>query len=405
MKRFIGLSLLILITLLFTLATPYVPVARLLYVLVLLTIGGFLWAVVSLRWLDVRVERRTARVHVGQDLDERITIRNKSPIPKPWLEVVEVTDIPGHYTGNTIGLTGHGYRSWRATTRSAKRGMYKLGPLRITAGDPFGLFQLERFFTESEQVLVLPHVVPLQGFHLPSSNLPGTGQFRKPSQELSVHVSSVRDYTPGDSLSRIHWSSTARQNRLMVKEFDLGLTNDVTVLLDLDASVQTIGDEDSTEELAVTIAASIFRFFVRRGLSAGFAVNAQGYPFMAPGKGQIHDGKVMDLLTYVSADTAMPLQHAVTELEKKLDRNTTLVIVTPSADLTWIELAGSMARRGIGIVAVLVDGLGFGALTGIHHLVPVLRAMSITTYVVAEGDDIVTALRHPIETYTKEHIQ
>lgn len=405
MKRFIGLSLLILITLVFTLATPYAPVARLLYILVLLTMGGFLWADLSLRWLDVRVERRTARVHVGQDLDERITIRNKSPIPKPWLEVVEITDVPGHYTGNTIALPGHGYRSWRATTRSPKRGVYKLGPLRITAGDPFGLFQLERSFTESEQVLVLPRVVPLQGFHLPSSNLPGTGQFRKPSQELSLHVSSVRDYTPGDSLSRIHWSSTAKQNRLMVKEFDLGLTNDVAVLLDLDASAQTVGDEDSTEELAVTIAASIFRFFVRRGVSVGFAVNAQGFPFMAPGKGQVHDGRVMDLLTYVRADTAIPLQHAITEFEKKLARNTTLVIVTPSTESTWIELAQSMARRGIGIVAALVDGFGFGASTSIHNLVPVLRAMAIPTYVVGEKDDIATALRHPIETYRKEYIQ
>ena len=69
-------------------------------------------------------------------------------------------------------------------------------------------------------------------FASPAIHLTGDGSRRQRANIISTDVSSVREYTAGDSVSRIHWLSTARVNQLMVKQFDRGSASHVWVLFD-----------------------------------------------------------------------------------------------------------------------------------------------------------------------------
>ena len=54
-------------------------------------------------------------------------------------------------------------------------------------------------------------------FHLPQADWTHQGAARRRSQVVAPTASSVREYSYGDSLKRIHWPSTARIGKLMVK--------------------------------------------------------------------------------------------------------------------------------------------------------------------------------------------
>ena len=62
---------------------------------------------------------------------------------------------------------------------------------------------------------------------------PGDNTTRKRSHDLTPHAASVREYAFGDSISRVHWNSTARLGKLMSKEFDLDRSGDIWILVDL----------------------------------------------------------------------------------------------------------------------------------------------------------------------------
>lgn len=368
---------------------------RLFYVLSLALAGGYLWAWLNLRWLDAAVERRTPVVSIGQSVEERITVRNTSFLPKPWLEVTDLNDIPGHYTGQVIGLSSRGYRSWRVRTPARRRGVFSLGPLRIATGDPFGLFRLERLYQGNQQVVVLPAVVPLVRFLLPSSDLPGEGQLRMRPHQVSPHVATVREYAPGDSLHRIHWPSSARQGTLMVKEFDIGLSADAWVLLDLEAQAHVTLDDDSTEELAVTAAASIARHLLGRGMPVGFAASSAAFPLLPPDRGDVQDSRILDALAKVKADGPAALFQSLAKLDPWLGRQTVLVIVTPSAQRDWLEAIGALAQRGVRIAVVLVDAATFGG-PQTAALVPSLRGLGAAGYLAGKGENLAAALDSPV---------
>ncbi len=406
MRRVVGILVLAGIALLFAMATGFSLLTRLVYVLVLSMAGSLLWAWLSLRWLDVRVERRTSRVYVGQPVDERITVRNTARLPKPWLEVMELTDIPGHQSGMTVSLPAGGFRTWRVMTPSRRRGLYRLGPLRVATGDPFGLFRMERLYAGSQDVLVLPAVVAVPRFEIPSAGLPGDGPTRRRSSDVTPHASTVRDYVPGDSVGRIHWPTSARTGKLAVKEFDRGLTSDVWILLDLDGSVQTKDpdQEADTEETGVTVAASLARHFLASGLPVGLAVNSEGQTSMLPpDRGYLQDARIMDLLAQVKQGGGTTLAQAVAGLDLWLGRQSAMVVVTPSPSPKWVEALQPLGHRNVPVAAVLVDGATFGGDASPRSLLSALAQLGIRSYVVGKDDNMSQALAHPIAQGSTAH--
>jgi len=127
-------------------------------------------------------------------------------------------------------------RRWIVRTMCSQRGRYRLGPLTLMSSDPLGLFPRERQLPATSIMLVYPATLDLPGFTPPMGMLPGGDAMRRRTHYITTNVSTVRDYVPGDSFNRIHWRSTARTGRMMVKEFELDPTADIWIYLDLAAA-------------------------------------------------------------------------------------------------------------------------------------------------------------------------
>jgi hypothetical protein len=70
-----------------------------------------------------------------------------------------------------VGIGGGRERSQLVRTYCTLRGRFRLGPARLYAGDPFGLFPVSRAIPQTHQLVVLPLVSPLPSFPLPSGRL------------------------------------------------------------------------------------------------------------------------------------------------------------------------------------------------------------------------------------------
>ncbi|MBI4200392.1 MAG: DUF58 domain-containing protein [Chloroflexi bacterium] len=395
MKRAAGALVLAGLVLVLALATGFSLFYRLFYVLALAMVGSGLWAWLNLRWLEVRVERRARQVEVGGQLVERMTVRNKGWLPKPWLEVRELTDMPGHEPGMTVSLGGGAFRSWRTVAPCRRRGSYTLGPVRVATGDPLGLFRLEASFCDTQRLVVLPAVVPLPAFVLPAADLPGEGPLRARPHHVTPHAATVREYAPGDSVKKVHWPTTARLTRLMVKEFDPGFTSDVWVLVDMQERVQVQDGSDATDELAVTIAASVSRRLLNLRLSVGLAASGSRFALLPPDRTEGHFGQLLETLAQLRADGNLPIREAIAYLEPRLSRHTTLVVVTPSVDPGWPAALDPLRRRGVRWVAVSIDPASFG---GSDSAAPLLRSVAergVPIYLVRKGEDLRIALATP----------
>lgn len=141
-----------------------------------------------------------------------------------------------------------------------RRGVFQVGPLHHRREDLFGLAERTRAYTAPATLLVYPR---LHLFTMPpagrSRHLDGLLADTALARSTTFHR--LRDYVPGDDLRHVHWRSTARTGRLMVREYiDTSLPG-TTVLLDA-----TLGPEPFEE--AVEVAASALMAAVRNGFPA-----------------------------------------------------------------------------------------------------------------------------------------
>ncbi len=376
-------------------ATGFGLFFRLAYILGLTTILSFVWSWLNVRRLKVTVDRRSQRVRVGDEVEERLTIRNRSKVPKQLLEVEDLSDIPGYSNGREVTLTAGGFRSWLSLAPARKRGIYTLGPVRVSNTDAFGLFRRERLFGGTDTLIVYPQTHDLPGYNVPSSNISGESSSRRRSHDLTPHAASVREYAFGDSISRIHWASSARMGRMMSKEFDLGLSSDVWLLVDLHRDVQAGELEDSTDEYAVSIAASLARKYIEAQLPAGLiAYGDQRYALPADTGGGQFD-RIMEFLAMSKAEGSTPLEEVLPEEEQLWGYRSSLVVITSSHRAGWVSGLEELARRRVKVSVVLLDASSFGSMFDPLALVPELYAAGISPYVVRKGDAIPLALGRP----------
>ena len=95
------------------------------------------------------------------------------------------------------------------------RGEYEVGVKEITVTDFLRLFRFRYRVPETIKAIVLPKIVRVKEL----SSIQDISLFLQKDTAVSAEVPDViiRDYTEGDSLKRIHWKATAREQKLKVR--------------------------------------------------------------------------------------------------------------------------------------------------------------------------------------------
>ena len=366
----------------------------LLYLGVLVVGGSYVLTRLGLSDLEAGYAVNQLHGRVGDTLRLTYTLRNAGRLPKPWLEVNNPTNLPGGLAGRALSLGSRRERSWVVKTPLARRGHFRIEPLQIRTGDPFGLFEASAAVGQGLTLVVYPRVERLPMWRLPAANIEGSHSAPERTLQTTPLATTVRPYAPGDSFNRIHWKSTARHGEIQVKEFDLEQTSDVWIFLDLDRRIQAGRGDESTVEVAVRAAASIADRGLLENRAVGITTNGHRAAVLPADRGGRQHLKIMQLLAAVDADGSEPLAQALITGLARLRRGMTAVVITSSRDRGWVRPLASLRSRGVACVVVLLDGQSFARLAeGTAVGDPGVASIA------ASPDQETRALRHALSEY------
>ena len=327
----------------------------LVYLAILVIGGSYIVTRLGLSDLEAGYAVSQLNGHVGDRIRVTYTLRNTSRVPKPWLEVHNPTTLPGGLPGRAISLGSRAERSWLVRAPLTRRGHFRVEPLQIRTGDPFGFFEASASVGQGVAVVVYPRIERLPLWRLPAANIEGSHAAPERTLQTSPLATAVRPYAPGDAFNRIHWKSTARHGEIQVKEFELEQTADAWIFLDLERSVQGGRGEESTVELAVRAAASIAAKALLENRAVGLTVNGHRQAIVPVDRGSRQHLKIMQLLAAVEGDGTTPLAECLVSAAGRLRRGMTAIVITASTDPGWVRPIAALRARGIGSVVVTAD--------------------------------------------------
>ncbi len=361
-----------------------------------LFIVAYFWARLLANGLEATRQIRFSWVSVGDRLEEQFAIVNRSIIPALWVEVIDESNVPGYQAGVVRSVGPEQVDQWRQSAVCQQRGQFNLGPFTICSGDPFGIFQVTIHYPTQNEIIIHPPIHGRLPISLPAGQSSGRMQVQHRSWLATTNAAGVRDYQPKDPRHWIHWPTSARKDRLYVRQFDLDVSGDVWLLLDLQDSVQLGTGADGTEEHAVLLAASLAARAIQQNRAVGLATYGRLPQVIYPGRGQGQQWNILRALALVKADGETSLSRDLQDLSQVAKRGTTAIIITPSTEIDWIPGLLSLARKGVRSNVILLDRLSFGGQGNSNGLAQAIQQQGFMSYVVRQGE-----VGQPLEEPTK----
>lgn len=285
--------------------------------------------------LDVEVRLTAKRRVAGFMLEERVPERLGNPVRVPVSK-----------------LSSGGEVSHRYGLRCTRRGVYTVGPLVAIAGDPLGLSQRETVVAEPFELLVHPRIELV-------SDRPLTRQFEDPPIRPPVskpwpsglEFYGMREYVPGDDLRRIVWRASARTGRVMVREAEQGITDQITIILDNDRGRHSRDGEDLSEsfETGVRAAASLGVRHLREGYAVSTYVN--GGALTRSLRGATSQLVLLDSLARLEL-TRRPIEEAMMALLADPRRDAHMIIITPHLGPEAAVRLRLLLNRGVSVQVI-----------------------------------------------------
>ena len=310
---------------------------------------GLAVAVVRLGRHELTIERSVSpvRTGAGQPVTVTVDIQNSGRGAAPLLLLED--RLPRPLDGNARfavnGIEARGQRTTSYVIRPRRRGQYEIGPLEMSFVDPFGLARLSDTRAATNAFLVHPAVEHLAlPRELGRNQSHAMSAVRQPTGIRGDDFYALREYVPGDDLRKIHWPSTGKRDRFMIRQEEIPWQTRTTILIDDRKAVHEGGGGFSSFERAIDAAASLADLYQRSGYSYRL-LGTEGEQ-LPNGRGADHLMQALDLLTtwtsVAPSDTGLdPLVARLTELESGRSAEGTLVLI--SARLTT-DVAAAMVR-------------------------------------------------------------
>ena len=230
------------------------------------------------------------------------------------------------------------------------RGRYAVGPGLLVARDPFALTTVELELPVGGTVLVRPRVPELAALFTESGTRGDGGRSAHTRRPSGLEPHGVREYVEGEPLRAVHWPSSARRGRLMVRELEDAPRDSVAIVLDVEAAAVTGPPGSSSLDEAVRAAAGLLRAHAGRSRRALLVVAS-----VAPGMHRVQSlgrdwDAALDALAAVEPEHGTPIRELLSA-RGPLGALPELVVVTARPEAIEDCLAG---RRGTGRFAALV---------------------------------------------------
>jgi len=382
---------------------------------------NWIWTLISVRKLTVKRHQRLKRLQVGNVFEEEFEVINPIRLSRLWIEIEDLSSLPGK-TGSKVlaGIGGRKNRYYFSRTILTKRGSYLLGPTKISSGDPFGMFVNEKIIPGENELIVLPYIIDIVKFYEPLGYLQGGRSIKQKSLEATSFASGVREYQPGDPLNRIHWKSSAKKNKFLVKEFDQDPQADVWVIVDAfeKNNYQEMNDEfldfadsfwalkkksafkfpKSTFEYAIGCAASLSAFFIKIEKSVGLACADKKFTVISPEKGSRQEIKLLETMAFLKGIGTIPLNEVIESLGGQMVRGSTVVVIS-AAEYPEIQLSLEiLLRRKLRPIIIQINKASFMKEEDFSiDSIDSIDTLNLPKVTINFGDDIATSLQSIIK--------
>lgn len=204
-----------------------------------------------------------------------IDIRNRSIFPCVPAELVCLTPNGGVFSEKRIYavIPVMGKARLAIKCRHNFRGCYSCGIKKIAVADPLRIVRLTRKITSETVAVILPRKIELDDLIKISSTEHSYAK-ENPISSDKEDFSHVREYRSGDIIQMVHWKLTAKQDELMIKQFDSVNDRRALILCGFSGEGDVLARTDGVIETAIAFVSKALKMGINSSVEFGSSGSA-----------------------------------------------------------------------------------------------------------------------------------
>jgi len=350
----------------------------------------------------IEVQRTTQETAFEDEmLNIKMKIRNKSLRSSSFFEILDY--FPAAESGKEksslfiLDIKAKEEINFNYSVECYRRGIWKIGPIEVISQDPLGFFRMKKTLNVISDIIIYPALFRVFAFPpLARGSVSWMGVETAKISGDNHEFFGIREYQRGDAISRIHWPSTAKHNKLIVKQFERNSIQEATIVLDLKVGNNIGAGKETTLEYAVKIAGSVARFLMDNGAFVqliGYTKEAMVVPF---GKGDSHAYKILEYLAAARSEGAYTLSQTLEEASFITPYSSTIIVIMPDNDMEALSSLVQFRIKGIKIIVVVLSVFTFGHTEDSEYLDAegakkfdeALASLEAHVYKISKGDNL-----------------
>lgn len=340
--------------------------------------------------LSIKREASKKTLVEGEELKVTVIVENNKRLPVSFLLVKE--SIPKNME---LCIEGEGSQSFENDyhigkfnvlwyervkrsylLKAKKRGTYLLKDMDATVGDIMGFYTKDKAYDDYIELLVYPRLLSFDNMEFNTTSLYGDNIIKRWIYKDPLYIKGIREYSVEDRMKDIHWKSSLKMNKLMVKEYDFTSEMEFVIILNVqcgDPYWYYIND-DATEK-GVRLAASIAQKAIAEGMPTGMWTNAQILGYSGNFKDEVSPSinsfkDILELCARVDFSPRIKFEEYLISKRKNFNRNCTYIIVTPYLNEDSINVISKLKRSGVLMKIIDISDTGdIPAINGIEKIV------------------------------------
>lgn len=329
----------------------------------------FLSALITISWAWILIEYFGVRLHLKRKTLKQVTeddeleveafIRNSSFLPLLSLGLEDYLPCAAEEERKKMLFLDHlggGFsKNLEYHCLCPLRGKYRLGPFRVYYFDPLGLFFLKRVFKEYSELYVYPATFPIRKLpEMVKGVLPWFGIQTSSFSGDEDEFFGVREYKEGDPIKKIHWLTTARKMRLIVKQFQRQSYFRATLLFNLEKNKNFGTGKHKVAEYIIKIVASLAKYLLEKNISFEVVASSGEMVYFPFNKGPEHYDSFLKFLAVVQAESTITLADIFEERSRYIPNNSNLILIMLDKDWGYMTRILELMERDIDIIPVLL---------------------------------------------------
>lgn len=325
--------------------------------------------------LKVYREVNNNKLIEGEEFQIKTTIENNKKLPLFFLAIGEqipygltfTTEVTGYREGKDLWHISKYSVKWFErkkriyNLKGEKRGAYLIKNMNITVGDIFGFSADTIDYENFIEVLVYPKIHSISKYEFDITNFQGEDAVRRWIHKDPLFIKGIREYNIEDRMKDIHWKSSLKMNKLMVKDYDYTSERELVIILNVQcADPHWANIQPEAIEAGIRIAGSLAAKALKEGIPTGMWTNAQLITFESNKLNEIEPvmnslKEIMEMCARADVSLRWEFNEYIQSKTYKFHQNCTYVIISPYLNEKDVSVITKLKRNGYKIKLIDVS--------------------------------------------------